>query len=576
MLVDFDAIQKSEAQNSDLVPRNTNDTANEEKSEVKLTEIARKPMAKAKDYPPVGSKVQKTGIVNARCKKELTNEDVLADRFEIQQRLGEGGMGVVYAAFDRLREEEIAIKVMRPHLVQNSAARERFVNEARIASSLTHPSIVRVFDIQEASSHTFMTMELLKGCNLRQEIQARTRRNQQFSMSEIISIGVQLCEVLQHAHSITIHRDIKPENIWMCNDGTIKLMDFGIARMMRPCQFAETGISMGTAYYMAPEQFRADKDIDHRADQYSTGVVLYELLTGELPQGAVRAPSDFKRKVPQQISKTVMKCLSGKPEARHADMKKLQSALKSGNGLIGFGSITSIYRTVFSAILARQPSRPRRPAKKVMPDKLGDQLNAAQEAANQAQARSTKKLEELTGFDCPTPIELNQGKDLMVKAEQTVRRRKRKQAIKLFKSANATFEQATNSIDQWITEKFTSQLQVAGNAIARVGEIEQQANALLINAKDQLSKSTITGFKPKIKAAQLALKELEPLCNTLEGRTTQKDNLQELLENIISVSPDNYAANLRELESIATGHREKVLFVDQDPICTFIQVDFDT
>ena len=159
----------------------------------------------------------------------LTPGQILAERYEIRSPLGAGGMGQVFAAFDRVRQEDVALKVLLPHLVPDPHARDRFLNEARIATSLAHPSVVRVYDIHETVDRTFLTMELLQGRTLRQEIVCRQATSKRFSVEEVGHIAKQLCEALQYAHRHTVHRDIKPENIWLCEDGTVKVMDFGIA-----------------------------------------------------------------------------------------------------------------------------------------------------------------------------------------------------------------------------------------------------------------------------------------------------------------------------------------------------------
>src|SRR5262249_26760021 len=153
-----------------------------------------------------------------------------------------------------------------------------------------HPHIVRVHDLHQDAEHTFLTMELLRGRSLREEIQRRSQAAQRFTVEEVRRIAGQLCDALQHAHAKTVHRDVKPENVWLGEDGSVKLMDFGIARRRRPSQFTSTGLALGTAYYMAPEQLKGNKDVDHRADQFAAGVTLYELLTGDVPQGVIRPP----------------------------------------------------------------------------------------------------------------------------------------------------------------------------------------------------------------------------------------------------------------------------------------------
>jgi formylglycine-generating enzyme required for sulfatase activity len=256
---------------------------------------------------------------------------VLADRYVVREHLGSGGMGAVFAAFDRVRNEEIAIKVLLPHLLADPKARERFLNEAKIATSLSHPNIVRVFDVHQTAGLTFLTMERLKGHSLRDEITRRQQTAERFKAAEVLSIAQPLCEALQYAHGQTVHRDVKPENIWLGEDGSVKLMDFGIARLLRPSQFTSTGLALGTAYYMAPEQLRG-QEVDPRADQFALGVVLYELLTGEIPQGVIRPPHQLRRSVPAGTSQAVMNALEARPDARHADMAALGRALTSRSG----------------------------------------------------------------------------------------------------------------------------------------------------------------------------------------------------------------------------------------------------
>jgi tetratricopeptide (TPR) repeat protein len=145
-------------------------------------------------------------------------------------------------------------------------------------------------------------------------------------VEEVRDIARSLCEALSYAHRLTVHRDVKPENIWLGEDGSVKLMDFGIARLLRPSQFTSTGMALGTAYYMAPEQLRG-QEIDHGADQFAMGVILYELLTGVIPQGVIQAPQQVRRSVPPELSEAVMKALAGDREKRHSDMAALGRGL---------------------------------------------------------------------------------------------------------------------------------------------------------------------------------------------------------------------------------------------------------
>ena len=258
---------------------------------------------------------------------ELTAGEVLAGRFEVVRELGRGGMGVVYEAIDRQRSDAVAIKLLQSHLLHDEHAVARFRDEARIAGGLAHPHIVRVHDLHVADGRTFLAMELLKGRSLRDEINIRAQESRRFAVEEVRRIAGQLCAALLEAHRHTVHRDIKPENIWLCDDGSVKLMDFGIARLLRPSQFTTTGLALGTAYYMAPEQLHGGGEVDSRADQYAMGVVLYELLTGKVPIGVIKSPHEVRKSVPPGISRAVMKALEGQGKDRHAGISAFANAL---------------------------------------------------------------------------------------------------------------------------------------------------------------------------------------------------------------------------------------------------------
>jgi len=253
---------------------------------------------------------------------------LLANRYEIRGLIDIGGMGAVYSAYDRNKDQEIAIKVLLPRLLGNPEARQRFINEAKIATSLAHPGILNVFDIQNDGNLSFITMEKLEGCSLRAAMKIRKISGKPWTVKEICAMGTQLCEALSFAHDSTIHRDIKPENIWLCNTGRIKIMDFGIARLLSNEQLTSSSLALGTAYYMAPEQIQNAKNIDHRADQYSLGVVLYELLTEHLPSGRFKAPKALRKEIPQGLSNAIMHALGSHPEDRFPDMVAFGTRLK--------------------------------------------------------------------------------------------------------------------------------------------------------------------------------------------------------------------------------------------------------
>ncbi len=276
---------------------------------------------------------------------------VLSSRLEIGALLGQGGMGNVYAARDRLKDEDVAIKVLRQDLLFSTAAKERFLTEAKVSCNLSHPNIVRVYDVGQSGNYYYFSMERLKGHNLRHRIEAYEREKRQFSIEEVTDIARQLIDALRYAHRYIVHRDIKPENIWVSEDGTVKLMDFGIARAYSSVHMTQTGMTLGTAYYMAPEQRVAAKDVDWRADQYSLGVVLYELLAGTLPTGAVKPLEAERRDLPKRYARALMRAMSPKPEDRFPALADLLAEMDGPERkvAVGIGGLLMIAAGVAAA-----------------------------------------------------------------------------------------------------------------------------------------------------------------------------------------------------------------------------------
>ncbi|WP_434926319.1 protein kinase domain-containing protein [Shewanella sp. HL-SH2] len=263
---------------------------------------------------------------------QLQVGQILTGRYEVKEQIGAGGMGAVYCAFDRTRNKNIAIKVLLPALTSSERARERFLDEARLSSELSHPNIINVFDVQQDGDNWFITMELLEGQSLRSFITSHEATRTPIDIEETLEIVSKLCDALEHAHTKTVHRDIKPENIFLCEDGTIKLMDFGIARLMSNSQRTQTGAAMGTAYYMAPEQIKGRGDIDGRADQYALGVLLYEMLAGEVPTGRIESLHKIRKDVPASLARAVDTALAPKAEDRFANITEFKTALTKKGG----------------------------------------------------------------------------------------------------------------------------------------------------------------------------------------------------------------------------------------------------
>jgi serine/threonine protein kinase len=263
----------------------------------------------------------------------LREGQLLAARYEIQQLIGTGGMGAVYRAFDKNRDKDIAIKVLLPHLLSHAKAVERFINEARLSSEMSHPHIVNVFDVQQEGGLCFLTMELLQGQTLREWLKQKSEFKQKLGVDEAVAISMQVADALAYAHEKTVHRDIKPENIWITSQGKAKVMDFGIARLLNSTQDAKTQMGVGTAYYMAPEQLIGNGNIDGRADQYATAVMLYEMLAGHVPMGRAESLRSVRKDVPKHVSDAVDTALSPKPEKRFATMQAFKQALGKAGSL---------------------------------------------------------------------------------------------------------------------------------------------------------------------------------------------------------------------------------------------------
>jgi len=198
--------------------------------------------------------------------------------YSITEKLGEGGMGVVYKAEDTRLERMVALKFLSPDTTRDASATERFVQEAKATAALNHPNICTVHEIGDADGQTFIAMECVEGENLRAKIKSGP-----LELNDAIDVAVQVAEGLAAAHENGIvHRDVKPANIVVTPKGWAKIMDFGLARMAGGAQLTRIGTTVGTVAYMSPEQARGET-VDHRTDIWSLGVVLYEMLTGRRP-----------------------------------------------------------------------------------------------------------------------------------------------------------------------------------------------------------------------------------------------------------------------------------------------------
>jgi serine/threonine protein kinase len=210
---------------------------------------------------------------------EVQPGQTVAGKYRIVRKLGSGGMGVVYEAEDLRLKRTVALKFLPPGLTADAEARERFVHEARAASSLDHPNICTIHEVDEAEEGSlYIVMACYQGESLKDKLGRGT-----LAPVEAIRIAAEVAEGLAKAHEHGIvHRDVKPGNIMVTSDGLAKILDFGLAKLAGEARMTATGTTVGTVAYMSPEQARGD-EVDARTDVWSLGVVLYEMATGALP-----------------------------------------------------------------------------------------------------------------------------------------------------------------------------------------------------------------------------------------------------------------------------------------------------
>jgi predicted Ser/Thr protein kinase len=248
-------------------------------------------------------------------------------QLEIGECLGRGGMGVVYRARQRSLDRVVALKLLAPERGQDASFAARFAREAQALAKLNHPHIVTIHDFGQAGGYYYLLMEYVDGVNLRQAMRAG-----RFTPEQALAIVPPVCEALHYAHTQgLVHRDIKPENLLLDRDGRIKIADFGIAKMMDDGEADRTGIEesqpAGTPRYMAPEQRDAARRTDHRADIYSLGVVLYELLTGEVPGDRLEPPSR-RVQIDVRLDEIVLRALEAAPERRYQTAVEMRTRLE--------------------------------------------------------------------------------------------------------------------------------------------------------------------------------------------------------------------------------------------------------
>ncbi len=286
-----------------------------------------------------------TGGPHDQLLPSLTAARLVAGKYEVAQELGRGGMGVVYKAKDLQLQRWVALKFLPPRLAAFDEMRERFLVEARAAASLSHPNICAVHEVGEDAGQPFIAMEYVDGEPLRSRI-----KRERLDIDQVVALFGQIAAGLDEAHrNGIVHRDIKSSNIMVTGQGQAKIMDFGLAKLRGGPALTKTGTTLGTVAYMSPEQ-ASGCEVDHRSDLWSAGVVLYEMLAGELPFRGERevaivhaimheAPRPMRHRtppVPEALEHVVAKALKKKPEARYdsagamlADLRAYEEAQRA-------------------------------------------------------------------------------------------------------------------------------------------------------------------------------------------------------------------------------------------------------
>jgi len=258
---------------------------------------------------------------------------VLAGRFEVLEEIGAGGMGTVYKVLDRKINEEMALKILRPEIAPKATVIERFKNELKLARRISHKNVCRLYDLHEESGILFITMEYVPG----EDLGTLIRREGTLSAERASDLAMQIAEGLAQAHKLgVIHRDLKPRNIMIDLEGSVRIMDFGIAREVIGPDLTASGVLIGTPYYMSPEQ-AAGETTDQRTDIYALGVILFEMVTGRPPfegDGGLcialkhkaelpKHPREFNAQVPEALDGLILRCLAKKKEDRYQSAEEL-------------------------------------------------------------------------------------------------------------------------------------------------------------------------------------------------------------------------------------------------------------
>jgi len=270
-------------------------------------------------------------------RQELDTGSTFAGRYQVVEEMGRGGMGRVYKVVDTKLKEELALKIIHPEIAAEEKIIKRFGNELKMARTISHKNVCRMYHFEEDEGIHYLTMEFIRGESLKDMIGMVG----QLSPGQALSVVKQVCEGLVEAHKLgVVHRDLKPSNIMIDRDGNVRIMDFGIARSLKSKGITRTGTMIGTPEYMSPEQVEG-LETDQRSDLYSLGVILYEMVAGRIPfdgetpfsialkhkSEKPQDPRKINSQIPENISKMIMRCLEKDREKRYQTAGELLSEI---------------------------------------------------------------------------------------------------------------------------------------------------------------------------------------------------------------------------------------------------------
>ena len=291
----------------------------------------------------------------------------IVGNYKIEEKLGEGGMGAVYKGVDTMLDREVAIKALRPELASQTSVVERFRSEAVTLAKLNHPNIATLYTMFRQGEELYMVLEFVRG----ETLDGIMQRRGAMPAEEAIPVFCQVLDGIDHAHELGIvHRDIKPANMMLTEKGTLKVLDFGIARLLGSARMTRAGNIIGTLEYMAPEQVKG-AETDGRSDIYALGMMLYEVLTGQLPfqtenefelmklqtEVMPAPPREVNPNIPEEVEEAIMKAIQKNPDDRFQTAGEMRDLLLEA----GFGTQGTMHG-VTGTFKARAGTRPSRPA----------------------------------------------------------------------------------------------------------------------------------------------------------------------------------------------------------------------